>query len=128
MQLPSANSHKYLTVPSSFEVCFRATVGAVMKHVSASWHATVQPGEYLLGTESRLSHILKKVSQLTLGHGFDVGHAIRSLTLSPAAHTADVKSIGAGPLGPQCHITGTASDTGQGKFLFRKVRVYVQKC
>ena len=37
MQLPSANSHKYLTVPSSFEVCFRATVGAVMKHVSASW-------------------------------------------------------------------------------------------
>ena len=37
MQLPSASSQRYLMVPSSRETCFRATVGAVMKHCSASW-------------------------------------------------------------------------------------------
>ena len=29
MQLPSANSHKYLMVPSCLDTCFRATFGTV---------------------------------------------------------------------------------------------------
>ena len=37
MQLPSASSHRYFMVPSSLDTCFRATVGAVIQHVSASW-------------------------------------------------------------------------------------------
>ena len=31
MQLPSRSSQRYLTVPSSLEICLRATVGLLMK-------------------------------------------------------------------------------------------------
>ena len=37
MQLPSESSHRYLMVPSSLDTCFRATLGTVRKHCSASF-------------------------------------------------------------------------------------------
>ena len=37
MQLPSASSQRYFTVPSSLEVCFRATTGGVRRQVSRSF-------------------------------------------------------------------------------------------
>ena len=37
MQLPSASSQRYLMVPSSFDTCFRATLGAVRMQVSFSF-------------------------------------------------------------------------------------------